>query len=506
MRASRLPWVLREFERSAGRRSTYAARVGVLVPPVIITLQSLGVRRFFTPIEHMMMVFSVLGGFAFTLWLMGRSVNLPSLARERKLGTLDVLLITPLRPIEIVLSKFLPRMSAFLFPFFGTLPWLMVWSWAMRIPFAICLAWYVWVASLWILCVSVWAGASCLETDERNPQTLAFVSVVFMLVGSAMVHSWWPGWWWLEWMNPFLGRWRGRASVPACSRAIAWNLALSLLLLSAAARSVGRYTKPVRGRVSMGIHRFHRWVKRLTPGRIRAERWILTRYPLAWLSLRRQSVLAMIVLGAVGVLIVGFLIHAMECEHLYQFAAVMFPLDFILFVVVAVSVESSRKVDFGQRMMETQRVLPLTPRQIIVNRIVACGVGVGTGFVLTSLMAMGMVGWLAGWVWFGFVLLAIAEAALLMVMACLGTHIGSQHPRPQPFDERIGLCMLLGVQLVTAIVSVASLPARGAVENLYWLVASLVRIAVDMMVLRALYEWLVRRIQSGEDVGEGENA
>lgn len=122
-----------------------------------------------------------------------------SVAREREQGTFDQLLVTPLRPLEILVGKALPAIAIGLIQ--ATLI-LLVTRWWFGIPFQ---------GSLWLLyaglllftsaCVGIGLSVSALSLNMQQAMVYAFVLIMPMMLLSGLVtpvHNM-PAW--LQWLT-----------------------------------------------------------------------------------------------------------------------------------------------------------------------------------------------------------------------------------------------------------------------------------------------------------------
>ncbi|MCB1740855.1 MAG: ABC transporter permease [Gammaproteobacteria bacterium] len=135
--------------------------------------------------------------------LVGLSVTALSVARERELGTFDQLLVSPLRPVEIVIGKTLPSL---LIGLVHGLVFLLVAVWVFRIPFTGSLT--LLFASLAVYLVAVIGIGLFISSLAATQQqgflgAFVFAAPAILLSGFATPVQNMPDWLqWLTLLNP----------------------------------------------------------------------------------------------------------------------------------------------------------------------------------------------------------------------------------------------------------------------------------------------------------------
>jgi len=492
-----------DFRRNARRPSIYWAR-------------SLFALSLFIPLLGFVMSDLWQGVLAFSalLWVIFvfrsafRSMKVRSLSEERKQDTLALLLTTPLRPVEIVLSKMLTKTAAILYPAIGLIPGLAVISWFGWLSIHGCLATFVWLCSLLLLIASLWVAATSTRTDERNAAVLPTMYILILWIGLPVAQAfllrggsptakaiWSP---FLitviTLLNPTL-----TAASPSGSTLFFWggislNLCFSALLIWFAVWKLSRDVYPVRGKLSFGAYRFGKRLRRMIPWRRMMEAKLLQHYPLAWLNVRTSAWIALpMVMTVFSVGIVWLIISEKEIG----FSGFFVPLVFVLLAHVKRSVDKSLKMEKMSRMNEIVQGLPISALEVVRSRLVECAFGMAPSLSMMSLGAVVAICMMMNWGILIVPFTLLMEALLLSGIVCMGTHVASTF-RMSLFDHKtwgmIGILVLIVFPLYFSFLMPAFFDLRGFSTSIIWLIVSLLRNVVDMIVFWILFRWLQRRV------------
>jgi hypothetical protein len=429
-----------------------------------------------------------------------RSLNARNLIEERRDGTLALLLCTPRRPIEIVLSRMLPPCGVYLGAALGCIPGLVFLSLSLPGSLPRSSAVFLWACSLIVLYCAAYVALTCTKIDPRSVQVVAGFVVIGLLL-PPLLFVLFAGQPWARfaiYWNPVLGT--GSGSPVRFLTGTLVNLVWSGLCMRIGAWWLTRKVYPARGRLRVFWHRLARRIKCLVPWQAPLEKWLLAQYPIAWLSLRTFSWVAFplaILLGIVGAALALWYFPGEDTAGVVLGSAGF--LAFALVISVRAFVERTIKAERDTRMNEVIYPLPIRARQVALNRLIESAFGVGPSLVLLGLTAMVVAGWFLHWQLAVAVLLGLLEALVVCAMVCLGTHLGTRIRKAFAEPEQ-WLLSIIGLATIAAIPGSIFLMAILRGEFGAWVVCSLLRIGMDLFLAQFLFNWLTRKIAHGEDV------
>ncbi len=224
------------------------------------------------------------------------------------------------------------------------------------------------------------------------------------------------------------------------------------------------------------------------------EAKLLQHYPLAWLNVRTSAWIALpmaMTLFSAG--IVWLIISTQEIGGLEFFV----PLVIVLLGNVKRSVDKSIKMERMSRMNEIVQGLPISALEVVRSRLVECAFWTVPSLLMMSLGAVVAICMMMNWGTLIVPFVLLMEALLLSGILCMGTHVASTF-RMSLFDDktwgRIGILVLIVFPFYFSFLMPAFFDLRGFSTSIIWLIVSLLRNVVDMVVFWILFRWLQRRI------------
>jgi len=502
-----LPWVLWECNDRAKKPWLYWARVlaviiGLAVAAQIVFTMNASLRmqwRGVLPYLGFSYLLGLVGVIAF-FRMGGRSLDVRNLVQERKEGTLALLLCTPRRPMEVVLSKILPTCGMYLGAVVATIPILLWVSW-FRIGWLLeAFVVFAWVCSLVVFYVAARVALTCTRMEEKTVHVVAglliFAFLVLPPMCRALLYQPWTVWMYL---NPVAGI--GTTPFWRFPVASVLNLVWAGGCVWVGSWLLTREIYPARGSLGFFWYRLKRRLKRIVPGQACIERWLIEKYPIAWLDLRTFAWVvypAAILLG-----IVAAVVALWESPERDMAAVVVGVAAFLAFALVAsvrAFVDRTLKSERESRMAEVIHPLPIEARNMAISRLIESAFWVGPSLVLVGTTAtIVSVLFLPGMVTL-FVVLESTEAVTLAAMVCVGSHLAGRI-RKSWFEREHWL--LIGVALLVIFVfPLGSIMVAVATDSsVGFFIASMVRVALEALLTRFLFGWLTRKIAKGEDAG-----
>jgi len=478
--------MLWDLARMAQPRGFYLNRVWPVLPVLLLLLV---VGRFADIIDRTLL-YTVFIGWAIAGYQTQRLYPLRSLNQERTQGTLALLLTTSLYPLEIVSAKFLAHLGTQILPSLILTPLAPLLAWCFQLRPEEWLAYLLWSYSFNALTSLVWVLLGTTRLDQKNLQG----------AGGIIIATWFGIWIGnkltsgayfsiLVWLNPMLAFRMGNLEWLYFSGAAALNLVWIGPGLWFAAWCLQRDVYPVRGKISFRMLKLAKTIRRVTPGRRLAERWLLQHFPLAWIGVRTQAWMAL--LAFITLLATGFVAIAFHTEEAWiSFFYIIFA--FLLIAHVAGYITRSIQQERETRMVELLQVIPLAPREVIWNRLVECSFWIVPPFLVMALSCCVMTIWVGGWLMIALTALTLVEALCLAAMTCIGTHLGTLLPRSWFVGEQ---WLIVGPLVIILGLFAASAWASLGVESMgLWFATSTVRIAVDLVLIGRLFRSLEKRL------------
>jgi hypothetical protein len=501
-----LPWVLWELNRGARKPSLYGTRVvtaffALFLVAQVAMVSHPGLRSQWRGASGYLMVanLAVVGGGVLFMRRIARSSRQSSLTTERNEGTLALLLCTPRRPFEVVLLKTLPAWAITLGATLGCVPILLISAFLQLWPLDRAVGVVTWFCSLMLFSESARVALTCTKLGEKAVQAALSIGLGAFIGAPLILHALFSNQSWAQWLtylNPMQAIVRGPTDRLLVASALHHLWSLACLWIGAAWLTKEVY--PVRGRLRLLWQDFTRRMRRLIPWRTRIGKWLLERYPIAWLNLRSFVWIAFPLAILAGIACAGMaLLHAHDAETAGVILGCAGFLAFAFVIGTRTSVDHSLRAERESRMNEVIHPLPIPARNVAVSRLVECAFWVGPSLALLWLAATIVTAWFIDWKFAVPIFIGLLEVCALCAMICLGTHVGACIPK-KFLEPDQWILAIIAVGTVVAIPGSMGFVALVDGGVGVWLICSVARLAMELFLTQFLFGMLVRKIESGE--------
>jgi len=132
------------------------------------------------------MIFLIPGMAAMLLQLIGVSITVISVVRERELGTMEQILVTPTRPVELILGKMVPAVGLITIDLVIIIALGIYWF---KVPFQGSLWLFIWLSLLFIASsLGVGLLFSTISKNQKQAQQISGMMMLFSMLLTGLIY------------------------------------------------------------------------------------------------------------------------------------------------------------------------------------------------------------------------------------------------------------------------------------------------------------------------------